>query len=568
MPTAFATVRIESAGYDGATVARRERDRFVALAFCWGEVLIELDPDGAVVFAAGASAALIDRPPAALLGRAFADLVAPADRPLVESLLAFARRCGRIDGVMVHLLTPGGGEAPVLLAGYRLEDLDDHYFLAFRQPAKPLRDNTARDAGTGLLTAESLIDLLTVDDATFSVAAGSRMTFIDTDGYAELCERLTVDGERTVQARVGALIKTNALGAEAAAILAPGRFGLLHDPALDIFRLEQDLGSLLVAADPAQRGAPVRTASLDLDANGLRTADVAKGLVYAINRFRAAQGDALSVAGLSDSLSALASEAVAAVRAFKMTVAEARFHMVFQPIVDARTSRIHHYEALARFPQDDASDGPFQQILFAEETGLIVEFDLVMVAKVIEWLARAPLNSNLQVAVNLSGLSVGADGFLARLDRLLADNPWTRGRLMFEITESARMERLGAANRFIQRLREQGYPVCLDDFGAGAANFQYLAQLEVDVVKLDGEAVRNARRGTKGRSFLRALVNLCRDLGVKTIAEMIEDEGDMHFVRTCGIDYVQGYLFGQATTDVRASASTIPRHLFPGTTPR
>jgi EAL domain-containing protein (putative c-di-GMP-specific phosphodiesterase class I)/PAS domain-containing protein len=567
MPTSFATDRIGSAPRCSATVARRERDRFVALAFCWGELLVELDPDGAIAFAAGASGPLIGRPPTELLGCDFVDLIAPADRPLAESLLAFAKRRGRIDGAILRFIT-AGGETPVSIAGYRLEDLDGHYFLAFRQAPKPLRETVTRDPGTGLLTADSFIDLLTADHANAGVPTGSRMTFIDAEGYAEVCDRLTAGGERTLQAQVGALIKASALGTDAAATLAPGRFGLVHDAALDVGRLEADIGSLLRAADPEQSGAPVRTASLDLDDDGLRNADVAKGLVYAINRFKTAQGDALSVAGLSSSLSTLASQAVAAVRAFKVTVAEARFQVAFQPIVDARTGRIHHYEALARFPEDTGSVGPFQQILFAEETGLIVEFDLVMVAKVIDWLSKTPLNGSLQVAVNLSGLSVGAEGFLARLDRLLADNPWTRGRLMFEITESARMERLGAANRFIQRLREQGYPVCLDDFGAGVANFQYLAQLEVDVVKLDGEAVRNARKGAKGRSFLRALVNLCRDLGVRTIAEMIEDEGDMQFVRACGIDYVQGYLFGQAAADISAFANAIPRYLFDGSTPQ
>ena len=243
----------------------------------------------------------------------------------------------------------------------------------------------------------------------------------------------------------------------------------------------------------------------------------------------------------------------AAVEAFRAMVAAQRFDVAFQPIVDANTGRVHHYEALARFP--DAPGGPLPWILFAERHGLIADFDLAMVGKVIDRLGTAGPDAGLRIAVNISGVSLAAAGFLTRLERLLDDNPWTRGRLIFEITESARIVRLGDVNRFVQRLRERGHPVCIDDFGAGAANFAYLARLEVDVVKLDGEALRNARKGPDGTAFLRALVALCRDLGVGIIAEMIEDERDMRFARGCGIDYLQGYLFGRASPDIAASGA-------------
>jgi len=182
---------------------------------------------------------------------------------------------------------------------------------------------------------------------------------------------------------------------------------------------------------------------------------------------------------------------------------------------------------------------------------------------VVQWLAKAPRQQNVSVAVNLSGNSVTSLPYIAGLHGLLKENPWTRNRLMFEITESARMEDLTAASRFIQGLRGEGYEVCLDDFGAGAANFQYLSTLEVDVVKLDGSAVRNAQRAVKGEAFLKALVNLCRNLGVATIAEMIDDKKGLAFVRNCGVDYVQGYLFGKPSQDIRHFDKSRTDSLFP-----
>lgn len=236
--------------------------------------------------------------------------------------------------------------------------------------------------------------------------------------------------------------------------------------------------------------------------------------------------------------------------AFNHVVNEADFDIAFQPIVEVRTGKIHHFEALVRFHHHAPDHSPFEHITIAEESGLISEFDLAMAGKAIAWLAQAP--EKYQVAINVSGHSVGNPLYVEGLDSLLADNPWTVSRLMFEITESARMDDLPSANQFIQNLRQQGYEVCLDDFGAGAANFQYLSTLEVDVVKLDGTALRNARNATKGRAFLKALTDLCHDLKVGTIAEMVDDAESLEFIRECGVQYAQGYLFGKPSTDIKA----------------
>jgi len=250
------------------------------------------------------------------------------------------------------------------------------------------------------------------------------------------------------------------------------------------------------------------------------------------------------------------------VGAFKQLIASGGFGTVFQPIIDARTGAIHHYEALTRFPDSFGASTTFEQITFAERSGLIIDFDLAMAQKVITWLRTTPLNSSISVAVNISGHSVDSPAYLARLSSILEDNPWTRGQLMFEITESARMQNLSGADSFIQHLRRQGYPVCLDDFGAGAANFEYLASLDVDIVKLDGDAVRGAQKAHKGKAFLRAFLGLCRELGVVTVAEMIDDEAGLDFVRECGIHYVQGYLFGRPSEDIRVFKKTVPAELF------
>ena len=126
---------------------------------------------------------------------------------------------------------------------------------------------------------------------------------------------------------------------------------------------------------------------------------------------------------------------------------------------------------------------------------------------------------------------------------------------MFEITESARIEDLGEANRFIQGLRQAGHEVCLDDFGAGSAALRYLHALEIDVVKIDGQYVRSAMETPRNQAFLKAVAGLCHDLGIATIAEMIEDEPCAQMLRECRVRYGQGYMYGKPAFDVAEFAS-------------
>jgi len=99
-------------------------------------------------------------------------------------------------------------------------------------------------------------------------------------------------------------------------------------------------------------------------------------------------------------------------------------------------------------------------------------------------------------------------------------------------------------NAFIQGLRQKGHKVCLDDFGAGATALPYIHKLDVDIIKIDGSHVRAALTGRKERATLKAIVSICRDIGVSTVAEMVEDESYLPILRQCGVEYGQGYYFG------------------------
>jgi len=111
---------------------QKDRERFVAFAFCWADVLLEIDRDGVIVYAAGTTPTFTGKTPDKLIGTAFVDLVADPDKALARELVAVATKRGRIDDAAVRLTGPNGPTSALALAGYRLTDFDGHYFFALR----------------------------------------------------------------------------------------------------------------------------------------------------------------------------------------------------------------------------------------------------------------------------------------------------------------------------------------------------------------------------------------------------------------------------------------------------
>ena len=142
---------------------------------------------------------------------------------------------------------------------------------------------------------------------------------------------------------------------------------------------------------------------------------------------------------------------------------------------------------------------------------------------------------------------------------MTASEPDNRRRLIVEVTETAALADIAAANRRLGTLRGAGIKVCIDDFGAGAAAFDYLRGLSVDTVKIDGALVRGIDSDPRTRTLIGHLVDLCRSLDMTTIAEMIETEEAAQALQTLGVGYGQGWLFGRAEAEPVTIAPSSPR---------
>jgi EAL domain-containing protein (putative c-di-GMP-specific phosphodiesterase class I) len=114
----------------------------------------------------------------------------------------------------------------------------------------------------------------------------------------------------------------------------------------------------------------------------------------------------------------------------------------------------------------------------------------------------------------------------------------------FEITETAVMQNMERGRLFAERMVALGCRFALDDFGTGFASLTYIKRLPVQSLKIDIEFVRDLRRSQRDRSVVEAIVALARGFGQQTIAEGVEDEATADVLRTLGVDFAQGYLFG------------------------
>jgi EAL domain-containing protein (putative c-di-GMP-specific phosphodiesterase class I) len=189
---------------------------------------------------------------------------------------------------------------------------------------------------------------------------------------------------------------------------------------------------------------------------------------------------------------------------------------------------------------------PASFLPIAERFGLIGDIDLWVVTRAIQMLGeQSRLGRHPKVEINLSGYSLGDPDLAVHIDHELRRAEVDPTQLVFEVTETAAIGNIEAAQHFAEQLAELGCRFALDDFGAGFGSFYYLKHLPFDFIKIDGEFVRNLTADETDRLVISAVVELARGLGKRTIAEFVGDEATVIALRELGVDYLQGYYLGK-----------------------
>ena len=204
-----------------------------------------------------------------------------------------------------------------------------------------------------------------------------------------------------------------------------------------------------------------------------------------------------------------------------------------------------HAEVLLRLRDEDGSLIPPGAFLpAAERFHLATRIDRWVLSRTLAWLRSMPsLDAIDCLSVNLSGHSVGDGVFHSWAFQLLEEAGEAICRkLGFEITETAAVTNMGNAALFLQKVREAGVRVALDDFGSGASSFGYLKNLQVDYLKIDGQFVRDLVTDPLDEVAVRCFVDVAQVVGVRTVAEFVDHPDVLARLVTMGVDYAQGYL--------------------------
>ena len=209
------------------------------------------------------------------------------------------------------------------------------------------------------------------------------------------------------------------------------------------------------------------------------------------------------------------------------------------------TGEASRYEVLIRLrePGSDRLIPPGAFLPAAERFGLSPQVDQWVLGQLLKKLHADPeiASRNRKYWVNLSGNSIGDKQFAEYLIEAMQNSNLPEGMVNFEITETAVIRNMKTAGDLIAKLGAMGCQFALDDFGSGLSSFGYLKKFPVDYLKIDGMFVKEILNDEVDRVFVRAIISIAKTMGIKTVAEFVENDEIYRLVEEFGVDYVQGY---------------------------
>ncbi|MGB8814730.1 MAG: EAL domain-containing protein [Paracoccaceae bacterium] len=223
-----------------------------------------------------------------------------------------------------------------------------------------------------------------------------------------------------------------------------------------------------------------------------------------------------------------------------------RLRLAYQPVVlSADPDRVAFYEGLMRVLDETGRIIPARDFMNAVETkdlGRLIDCAALEMGLVT--LARNP---DVRLSINMSARSIGYPRWMKTLKRGLQVSPTIGERLILEITESSAMLVPELVVSFMDDLQREGIAFALDDFGSGFTAFRYFKDFFFDIIKIDGQFIRGIHRDADNQVLTQALATIGRHFDMFTVAESVETIEDAEFLRSVGIDCMQGYLFGAPT---------------------
>jgi diguanylate cyclase (GGDEF)-like protein/PAS domain S-box-containing protein len=251
-------------------------------------------------------------------------------------------------------------------------------------------------------------------------------------------------------------------------------------------------------------------------------------------------------------------------RIIKRAIEHDRFFLVSQPIVDSADQSVFAREVLIRLNDQNSTIAmPNGFIPAAERFGLMPDIDRWVISRTIGYLQEDVIQGrDSRYSINLSAASFNDASTLDYVRYLLEHSGVSAAKLIFEITETMAISHMESATKTLEGLRALGCRTALDDFGAGHASYLYLKDLPVDFVKIDGSFIKDLLKEPLHMAMVRSMKEVADAVGIRTIAEYVEDRATMEALLDLGIDYLQGFYLGRPepiSTTKRMENRGLPR---------
>lgn len=221
--------------------------------------------------------------------------------------------------------------------------------------------------------------------------------------------------------------------------------------------------------------------------------------------------------------------------------------LYYQSQNDAYSGDIVGVEALLRWNSSDGMVPPSVFIPIAEETGLIIEIGNIVLIQgcttAVKWQNMGVLNG--KVAINISPKQLNHLDFIKKLDKVLVDTHCDPSWIELEITESSILENPIQAIEILQKLKNKGFYISMDDFGTGYSSLSYLKNLPIDKLKIDQSFIRDIINNPKNQTIVKTIISLAKGLSIQVLAEGVESEDELGFLKEHGIDYIQGFYYAK-----------------------
>lgn len=467
-----------------------------------------------------------------------------------------------VDTVITPQLGPEG--KPVAYMAIRID------ITARKEAEAQLSFAATHDPLTGLLNRCALFDQARIGCGSDTQSSRLSVHLIDLDGFKRINDTFGHDVGDNLLKAVASRLRSLGSDQDLVARLGGDEFVMIRRSGDDAGDSALHLGRQIVEAivEPFE----IEGHQIDVGASvgialcpehGSNPAELLKKADLALYEVKAAGRDGYRL--YQTAMLEAVNEEKALEAELRRAIAAREFELHYQPILDAKTRTLHTAEALVRWRHPvDGLIAPDRFIALAERTGLIQPLS--------EWIIqRACLDAvswppGIQLAVNVSATQFKRGNLYDVVLRALLRSGLNPRRLQIEVTETVLLEQQSGQLQTFRRLKAMGVTLVLDDFGTGFSSASYLTNFPFDKIKIDKSFIQGLPRRECAAVIASAVV-LAKGLGMSVTAEGIETETQIEDVRSMGIDFAQGYLFGRPMPYDRFVCSSVVQHE-PGCVPR